>query len=100
MIMLEDASFVSTSSLYLVFFDYLHSFTPVLTLKIRPNSVDLYFEGILKARNESEKSSFVEIGLQIRSQEQKRLEPLHNSEESAPITFVTIIIVNENAKRR
>ena len=60
--MLKDASFVSISSLYLVIFDYLHSFTPVLTLKIRPISVDLYFEGTPPARDESFKPSFVQIG--------------------------------------
>ena len=43
---------------------------------------------------------FVEIGLQIVSQEQKRLEPPSISEESAPIGLVTIIKVNKNTKIR
>ena len=43
---------------------------------------------------------FVEIGLQIVSQEQKRLEPPTISEESAPIGLVSIIEVNEKTKIR
>ena len=43
---------------------------------------------------------FVEIGLQIGSQEQKRLEPPSISEESAPIGLVSIIKVNKKTKIR
>ena len=43
---------------------------------------------------------FVEIGLKIGSQEQKRLEPSFISEESAPIGLVSIIEVNEKTKIR
>ena len=45
-------------------------------------------------------SFFVEIGLQIVSQEQKRLEPPPISDESAPIGLVSIIKVNEKAEIR
>ena len=43
---------------------------------------------------------FVEIGLQILSQEQKRLEPPPISEESAPIGLVSITKVNKKTKIR
>ena len=46
------------------------------------------------------KPFFAEIGRQIVSQEQKRLEPPSISEESAPFGLVSIIKVNKKTKIR